>query len=95
MSLKVSSDTRLLVYKDKCLVIPTKKMQSKIVQWYHRYLQHPGENRLGKTIVAIMWGCGMRPHTRKHVKTYKRCQLGKLRKRKYGHLPPKIAQVTN
>ena len=30
---------------------------------------------------------------RKHVKTCVRCQLGKRRTRKYGHLPPKIAQV--
>ena len=35
----------------------------------------------------------MRPHIRKHVKTCERCQLGKRRKRKYGHLPPKVAQV--
>ena len=27
------------------------------------------------------------------MKTCVRCQLGKCRKRKYGHLPPKIAQV--
>ena len=40
-----------------------------------------------------MWWRGMRPHIRKHVKTCERCQLGKRRKRKYGHLPPKIAQV--
>jgi hypothetical protein len=93
ISLKVISDTKVLVYKDKRLVIPTEDMQSKIVQWYHHYLQHPGENRLEETIVAIMWWRGMRPHIRKHVKTCVRCQLGKRRKRKYGHLPPKVAQV--
>ena len=93
ISLKVISDTKVLVYKDKCLVIPTKNMQSKVVQWYHHYLQHPGENPLEETIVAIMWWRGMRLHIRKHVKTCERCQLGKRHKRKYGHLPPKIAQV--
>ena len=55
ISLKVISDTKVLVYKDKRLVIPTKNMQLKVVQWYHHYLQHPGENRLEETIVAIMW----------------------------------------
>ena len=40
-----------------------------------------------------MWWRGMCPHTRKHVKTCERCQLGKRHKRKYGHLPPKVAQV--
>ena len=69
-------------------------MQSKVVQCYHHYLQHPGENRLEETIVAIMWWRGIRPHIRKHVKTCERCQLGKRCKRKYGHLPPKIAVVT-
>ena len=37
-------------------------MQSKVVQWYHYYLQHPGKNRLEETIVAIMWWRGMQPH---------------------------------
>ena len=38
ISFKVISDTRVLVYKNTCLVIPTKNMQSKIVQWYYHYL---------------------------------------------------------
>ena len=33
ISLKVVSETRVLVYKDKRLIIPTKNMQSKVVQW--------------------------------------------------------------
>ena len=65
-------------------------MQSEVVQWYHHYLQHLGENRLEETIVA-MWCHGMCPHTRKHVKTCIRCQVGKHQKRRYGHLPPKVA----
>ena len=64
ISLKVISETKVLVYKDKRLVIPTENMQSKVVQWYHHYLQHPGESRLEETIVAIMWWRGMRPHMR-------------------------------
>ena len=35
----------------------------------------------------------MRPHMRKHVKTCVRCQVGKRRKRKYGHVPPKITAI--
>ena len=54
ISLMVISETKVLVYKDKRLVIPTKIMQSKVVQWYHQYLQHPGKNRLEETMVAIM-----------------------------------------
>ena len=36
----------------------------------------------------------MRQHIQKHVKFCDRCQKGKKRKRKYGHLPPKIATIT-
>ena len=93
MSLKIISETKVLVYKDKRLVIPTKNIQSRILQWYHHYLQHPDKNRLEMTIAAIMWWLGMRPRMRKHVKTCERCQLGKRCKRKYGHLLPKIVQV--
>ena len=32
ISLKVISETKVIVYKDKRLVIPTKNMQSRIVQ---------------------------------------------------------------
>ena len=59
ISLKVVSDTKVLVYKDKCLVIPTENMKSKVVQWYHHYLQQLGENLLEETIVVIMWWRGM------------------------------------
>ena len=68
-------------------------MQSNIVQWYHHYLQHSGENQFEETIVAIMWWRRMRLHIRKHVKTCVRYHLEKCRKRKYGHSPAKIAQV--
>ena len=68
-------------------------MQVQIITWYHHYLQHPGESRLEETICAVMHWKGMRSQIRKHVKTCERCQLGKRHKRKYGHLPPKIATV--
>ena len=70
--LKVIIDTKVLVYKDKHLVIPTKDMQSKIVRWYHHYLQHLGKNQLEETTVAIMWWRGMRPHIRNYVNTCER-----------------------
>ena len=93
ISLKVVSDTKVLVYKDKHLVIPTEDVQSKIVFWYHDSLGHSGNNQLEEIIVAITWWRGMHQHIRKHVNTCKRCQLGKRHKRRYGHLLPKIVQV--
>ena len=93
ISLKLIDDTELLVYEDKRLVIPGIVMQSRVVQWYHHYLQHPGANRLEETLVAVMYWPGMRYRIRKYVKSCNRCQKNKSRKRKYGKLPPKIAET--
>jgi hypothetical protein len=46
----VIDDSRVLMYETKCLVIPTAEIQSEVIQWYHRYLQHPGKSRLEETI---------------------------------------------
>eukprot|EP00957_Ditylum_brightwellii_P017268 1300969-Ditylum_brightwellii.AAC.1 len=66
-------------------------LQTRAVQWYHCYLQHPGISRLEETQVAVMWWPGLRVAVRQHAKSCKRCQFGKQRKQKYGHIPPKIA----
>ena len=44
----VINRTRVLVYKDMRLVIPTERMQNKIVTWYHYYLLHPGAKPAGR-----------------------------------------------
>ena len=94
ISLKVIDDEDILVYENNRMVIPSSAMQNRIIDWYHHYLQHPGENRLEETLTAVMWWPGMQSHTRKHVKSCDRCQKGKSRKRKYGKIPPKLAEVT-
>ena len=43
-------------------------MEVRSIQWYHHYLQHPGENRLEDTIVALMYWPGIKYQIRKHVK---------------------------
>ena len=93
ISLKLIDDTDVLVYQDTRLVIPGNAMQNRIITWYHHYLQHPGENRLEETLTAVMYWPGMRTMVRKYVKSCERCQKGKRRKRKYGKIPPKIAQT--
>ena len=52
--LKLIDDTDIVVYQNKCLVIP-KSLQSKVVTWYHHYLMHPGHTRLEETIAATMY----------------------------------------
>ena len=93
ISIKVIDTTDVLVHSHKRLVIPNLKMQSDIIQWYHHYLQHPGETRLELTLKEIMYWPGMTVQIRRYVKTCERCQKGKRRKRKYGKLPPKIAET--
>ena len=91
---KVVTDTIVLVHSNLRLVIPGAEMQSRIVQWYQHYLQHPGETRLEETIVVVMYWPNRIAHIRKHVKNCDRCQLGKRYKREYRYLPPKIATIT-
>ena len=86
---KIIEDTEVLVYKGTRIVIPTKKLQFRVIQWYHHYLQHPGHTRLEETIKPVMWWPDMRHHIRAHVKQCDRCQLAKRKRHKYGHLPPR------
>lgn len=72
------------------LVIPD-SLQQRVLAWYHHYLQHPGRDRMEETIAGVMYWHGMRTQIRRLVKNCVRCQKGKSRKRKYGHLPPKEA----
>ena len=89
----VIENTTVLVYRKVRLVIPTEEMQSRVIKWYHHYLQHPGTTRLEETIGAVMYWKDMRKHIQRHVKVCDICQRCKKHKRKYGHLPPKIATV--
>ena len=93
ITVKVFDETDVLVYGEKRLVIPDKQIQANIFKWYHHYLQYPGETRLEEIIKAIMYWPGMLPTIRAYVKTYKRYQKGKQRKRKYSELPPKLAKT--
>ena len=59
LSLKVLDDIEVVTYDDKSkrgprMVVP-KDLQSKVVIWYHHYLQHPGHTRLEETIAATMY----------------------------------------
>ena len=86
----IIDETEVLVHTQSRLVIP-QVLQTRALQWYHHYLQHPGISRLEETLVAVMYWPGLRADVRRHVKSCKRCQKGKRRKQKYGHVPQKIA----
>ena len=90
----IFDDTEVLVKqiddRNPRLVIPD-SLQAKVLAWYHHYLQHPGQDRMEETISATMYWHGMHAQIRRLVKSCARCQKGKSRKRKYGHVPPKEA----
>ena len=53
--------------KDGKLVIP-KSLQHRAVNWYHHYLQHPGNTHLEETLRAAMYWTNMRTTVQSYVK---------------------------
>ena len=84
--------TSLICYKDK-IVIPN-LLQKHVIMWYHTTLCHPGINRTEETIGQHLWWPKMREHITNYVKICPLCQRNKRRQKKYGLLPPKLAEAT-
>ena len=59
------------------------------MKWYHHFLNHPGGDRLYKTINRVAYWKGMANQCNILCKRYPDCQLHKQCRIKYGHLPPK------
>lgn len=83
---------KLICYKSK-IVVP-KSLQNHIVDWYHTVLCHPGINRTEETIGQHLWWPLMRKHITNYVVTCHICQRNKRKQKKYGTLPPKLAEAT-
>ena len=64
------------------------------VEWYHNNLCHPGSTVLHGTMAQTMAWPGMSMDIIKHTRTCTRCQIAKKAKLKYGHVPPKLAEIT-
>ena len=61
--------------------------------WYHTTLCHLGINGEEETIGHHLWWPKMRDHITNYVKQCPLCQRTKQRKRRYGLLPLKEAEV--
>ena len=59
------------------------------MSWYHHYLNHPGGERLYKTLEQVCYWKGMVNQCIQFCKRCKECQKHKPRKIKYGKVPPK------
>ena len=80
----------LACYKDK-IVIP-KLLQKHVISWYHTLLCHPGINRTEESIAQHLWWPKMRDQITNYVTSCPTCQRNKRKNKKYGHLPPKVAE---
>ena len=80
----------VICHNDK-VVIPL-QLRIPIVNWYHENLCHPGEKRTEETIRQHLTWPGLKTDVLKCVKKCPNCQKGKKQKKKYGHVPAKIAE---
>ncbi len=92
IGLHLIEDTKVLCKMEK-IMNPTSLWLS-AVSWYQHYLQHPGHSRLEETMRSVMYWKGMCTTIRKHVKSYRSCQVNKRHSQKYGHLPSKLVITT-
>ena len=85
--------TRELICYNGKIVVP-KKLQARVIQWYHDYLGHPGINRTEETIGQHLWWPKMRNQITNSVTVCSTCQLNKRKtSKKFGHLPEKEAEA--
>ena len=82
-----------LILEEGKIYIPT-KIRPRVVNWYHHFLCHPGTTRLDKTLRETMTWPGLKEMVKDYCKRCKECQLAKRLRRKYGKVPPKIAEDT-
>ena len=81
----------MFCYNNKIYV--PQSLRKHIVEWYHTVLCHAGETRTEETIKQHMTWPGLREDVRKVIKTCDQCQRLKKSQKKYGHVPPKEAEV--
>ena len=82
---------RMLICKNKKIYIPT-ALRTRIVEWYHEQLCHPGEIRTALTISQHFTWPNLHDDVKRICSTCHTCQLTKRHTKKYGYLPPKEAE---
>ena len=80
-------EVEIVTFEDK-IYVPV-SLRKRTMEWYHYFLNHPGGERLYKTLNRVCYWKGMGNHCMNFCKKCEVCQLHKPRKTKYGHLPPK------
>ena len=85
---KILDGVELIFHEDKIYV--PQALRRRTMEWYHHFLNHPGGERLYKTLNKVCYWKGMYPQVIQHCKKCTICQHHKPRKIKYGKLPAKI-----
>ena len=83
---------KVICFKN-CIYIP-KGLHSRVLDWYHHYLCHPGSTRMYKTIGSTMYWESMENDIKSYTKVCKTCQKFKKKRKKYSKLPPKVVDLT-
>lgn len=83
---------QLLCDTNQKIIVP-RKMQKRVVEWYHELLCHPGQNRTELTIAQHLTWKGLRKTVESVCAKCDLCQRTKRTKKSYGHLPPKEAEI--
>jgi hypothetical protein len=83
-------DEKLIAHNGKVLV--PEVLQDRLLDQYHKLLNHPGMTRMEATIRHVFEFRGLREKVEQLCRTCHICQLTKKQKKKYGHLPPKEAE---
>jgi hypothetical protein len=90
---QVIDDVEIYLFNNKIYV--PKSLCRRTLDWYHFYLNHPGGDRLAKTLQEVCNWKGITTQAKLHAKHCKSCQKFKRRAARYGHVPPmNIAQLT-
>jgi hypothetical protein len=84
--------TAVLILSGK-IFIPT-VIRNPVIDWYHKYICHPGPIRTDATIRNTMTWPGLTWNVQSHCKNCKLCQFNKKTRKQYGKLSVKVAEAT-
>ena len=74
-------------------IIVPETLRSRLVEWYHTMLVHPGVHRLYNTLRQHYTWPKMLTHIQQYTKRCKPCQLGKRGLKGYGEIPLKDVET--
>ena len=85
-----NENIKLITCKNKIVILS--KIQSYVLNWYHKYLLHPVIDRTEATIFQHLYWTNIRDSVRKGVTNCDNCPHIKLPNKKYGRLPAKLSE---